>query len=300
MSSENGAEAVPPLAETNEDLPTLVPADPAIQGEPTVLEALKATLAKVAKAAGLADPVEMVHDARKAMKEYRGLLRLVPTSAAKLARQETATAARALSAARDRAAALEALEALQKSGLLDEADKNAAATAIGTDPDEARESESHRTELAAFLAAAQARLAEGLAEEAAAADLVAGLSRAYRKARRGRFDSPPHMHETRKRVIDHRYQMSFFAQHHGGRGTRRATQAQALRDLLGAYQDLETLRPMVAAQSEVLGEEATGRIMKAMARRQKRLKRDALHLHRKLFRRRPKTFARKYRSAPAP
>lgn len=266
-----------------------------------VLLALEAVLAKVEKAAQLSDPTKMVHDARKAMKEYRGLLRLVPGERAKAARRATAAAARILSAARDRAAAQDALRHLADEGLAAEDDIAAARAAIGEDPATGDEREDHRAELADFLAAARAALADGLAAEAADADVVAGLTRAYRQARRARFDSPDHMHEARKRVVTHRYQMSFVAAAEDGRagklGARRATRAQDLRDLLGAYQDIETLRPMLEAAAGTLGEERQARLDEAMARLQRQLKRAAIKLHRRLFRRRAGAFAGKVRRA---
>ena len=275
------------------------PLQPAPQpsADGTVLAALEATLAKVDKAAGLPDPVEMVHDARKAMKEYRSLLRLVPGARAKAARQATAAAARSLSAARDRAAAREALQHLAEEGLLAEDDLAAALAAIGDDPAPGTEAEEHRAELADFLLAARTQLADGLAEEAAGADVVAGLARAYRQAQDVRFDSPHHMHEARKRVVAHRYQMSFFASVAAGHGEKRAARAQELRDVLGAYQDIETLRPMLEAAAEPLGEARLARLGEAMGSLQKRLKRGAERLHRKLFRRRARAFAGKFRRA---
>ncbi|MEP9350980.1 CHAD domain-containing protein [Xanthobacter sp. KR7-225] len=292
----NLTEGPTPASPSDAPDPPLSPA-PRRAADGTVLAALEATLAKVEKAAGLPDPAEMVHDARKAMKEYRGLLRLVPGARAKAARRATAAAARSLSAARDRAAAREALQHLAEEGLLADDDLAAARAAIGDDPAPGTEAEDHRAELADFLVAARTQLADGLAEEAAGADVVAGLARAYRQARDVRFDSPHHMHEARKRVVAHRYQMTFFASVFAGHGEKRAARAQELRDLLGAYQDIETLRPMLEAAAGALGEARLARLDDAMGGLQKRLKRAAERLHRKLFRRRARAFAGKYRRA---
>lgn len=298
MMSDTGGDTAPIPSKDVEIAAPLVPPDPPAAPGAPVRAALEATLDDLEKAAHLADPVEMVHDARKAMKAYRGLLRLVPTEGAKQARRETAATARALSAARDRAAALEALAELTKIGLLSAADQAAAAAAIGTDPaEDGPEAEGHRAEILAFLDAARGRLRDGLGAEAEAADVVDGLTHAYRKARKARFDTPEAMHETRKRVITHRYQMSFFAGAFAGHGAKRAVRAQALRDLLGAYQDIETLRPMVEAARDALGEATYGRLSKAMQVRQKRLRRDAVERHCKLFCHRPKRFAKACRKA---
>ena len=50
-------------------------------------DALAATLETVAAAVADPDPEEMVHDARKAMKQYRALLRLIPGEDAKAERR---------------------------------------------------------------------------------------------------------------------------------------------------------------------------------------------------------------------
>lgn len=301
MMSDPGGDSTPVSSLERESGPPALPADPPAAPRPTVLKALEGVLGDLEKAARRRNPVDMVHDARKAMKAYRGLLRLVPTAGAAAARRETAAAARSLSAARDRAAALESLAALEQAGFLSIRDRAVAAAAIGDDPaEDGAEAEGHRAEIAAFLDTARARLADGLGEEAAQADVVEGLTLAYRKARRASFDTPLTMHEARKRVITHRYQMSFIASAFSGCGADRAGSAQALRDLLGAYQDIETLRPMLEAARAILGEEVSERLAKAMAARQKELRRDAIALHGQLFRRRPRAFARTYRNALSP
>lgn len=273
---------------------------PAAPGGPggRLLAALEGVLETLRQAAADPDPVEMVHDARKAMKEYRALLRLVPGERARAARRQTAEVARGLSGARDRAAAAEAIDILEAGGLLIACDAGDARTAVGADASAPGEAGEHRAALGGFLAEARAALAGDLGADAAAADVGAGLRKAYRKARRAVMDTPAHLHETRKGVVTHRYQMSFLDAAFG-RGGKRARKAQRLRDLLGAHQDMEILRPMVHAADPPLPEGTLERLDLAMGRAQKRLRKKARRAHGALFRRQPKRFLARYRKALA-
>ncbi|MFG1429625.1 CHAD domain-containing protein [Xanthobacter sp. V2C-8] len=280
----------------------LAPAAGPVPVPAPLVAALGAVLGKVEAAVAEPDAVEMVHDARKALKEYRSLLRLLATDAARAARRHAAEVARGLAQARDRATAREALDLLDEAGLALSCDIAAARAAIGADSAAAEDAATLRAHLAAFVADARARLSGGLEDEAAAVDIVEGLRKGYRAARRGAFGNAIAMHETRKSVVAHRYQMGFLAAAFSGRGATRAGRAQRLRDMLGAHHDIEVLRPMLHAAADSLGEGALERLGIAMARLQKRLKRQAVRLHRELFRRSPRKFARRFRrriKAPA-
>lgn len=264
-------------------------------------DALAATLDAVAAAAADPDPVEMVHDARKAMKQYRALLRLVPGDDAKAERRRTAEVARQLSGARDKVAARDALEVMATGGFLLACDRADAEAVLGEDaPGDTGE---HRAILGGFLVSARETLAETLAPRAREADVAKGLAKAYRQARRAPFDTPEAMHEARKRVVTHRYQMSFLADAfgHGTKGAKvgakRARAAQRLRDLLGAYQDIETLRPMLEQAGDALAEGTRERLALAMDRAQKRLRKRALRQHEGLFPRSAKAFGARCREA---
>lgn len=250
-------------------------------------DALAATIETVAAAVADPDPVEMVHDARKAMKQYRALLRLIPGDEAKAERRRTAEVARQLSGARDQVAARDALDVMAQGGFLLACDQTDAEAVLGDDA--AEDGGEHRATLGGFLVSARAALAETLAAQAREADVAKGLVKAYRHARRAPFDTPEAMHEARKRVVTHRYQMSFLAEAFG-HGAKRARAAQRLRDLLGAYQDIETLRPMLDAAGEALAEGTRERLGLAMDRAQKRLRKRAQRQHAALFRRSAKAF----------
>ena len=294
MDTRTGPSAPPPADIPAGDPPPAVPGGAGAR----LLAALEGVLETLKQAAADPDPVEMVHDARKAMKEYRALLRLVPGMRAQEARRHTAEVARGLSGARDRAAAAEALDILEAGGLLIACDAGDARTAVGTDTPEPGESGAHRAALGGFLTEARAALAGDLGADAAATDVGEGLRRAYRKARRAALDTPEHLHEARKGVVVHRYQMSFLHTAFG-RGGKRARKAQRLRDVLGAHQDIEILRPMLHAAEPLLSEGARERLDLAMARAQKRLRKKARRAHGALFRRRPGRFLSRYRKALA-
>lgn len=258
-------------------------------------DAVSASIDTLEAAAADPDAVEMVHDARKAMKEFRALLRLASGMAAQALRRRTAEVARGLSGSRDRAAACGALELLDEEGLLLGCDHTDALAAIGSDAPAPDEAERHRAALRAFAAEARAAIADAVGAEALAADVGRALAKDYRRARRADFDAPEAMHEARKRVVAHRYQMGFIARAFDGRGGKRARRAQALRDLLGAYQDIETLRPMLQHAQPSLPEGTLDRLEIAMGRAQKRLRKKAMRRHAALFRRSPGSFRARYR-----
>lgn len=253
--------------------------------------ALAAALDQVAEALAEADPVEMVHDVRKALKAYRALLRLVPGPEAEAARARASDAARGLSASRDRQAALDALEALADAGLLPPKDAKAAAAVIAAQPEAAEQATDQRVAIQDFLDHARASLADGLAAAARRADVVAGLSRAYRRARADPdWSRPEGLHALRKRVVAHRYQMDFFADFCGA-GAKRARKAQRLRDILGIHQDLEALKPRLAGALGTAHEALMSEVAAAGRALQRRLVRQAKAGHARLFRAPAKAFA---------
>lgn len=276
-----------------------VPATGADAASP-LAEALRQALARVDEAVGAPETAEMVHGARKAIKEYRGLLRLIPGRVAATARREAAATARELAHARDRATALEALDMLRQAGLAREDDLEAARSVIGQDQADEREGESLRRVLLQFLKDTHAAMDSRLVAQANATDLVEGLRRGYRAARKADFSSAEAMHEVRKTVVTHRYQMSFLADWFKGKCEKRAARTQRLRDVLGAYQDIETLRPLLHANSAELRDGCLSRLDRAMTRLQKRLSKEARKRHRALFHRSSKDFARKLGKLDAP
>lgn len=254
---------------------------------------LESALDKVERALSASDPVEMVHDARKALKEYRALLRLIPGSDSQAARRAAAAAARELSGARDDQATRDALDDLVSAGLAHE-DAARAAEALAASASSETGTVSHERVLRRWLTDARRRHAQVLDAQAARADVVAGLRKAYAKARDALDETDPEaLHDLRKRVVTHRYQMSFLADLAAGRGATRAARAQKLRDLLGRFQDIETLRHRLEGAGEALPEDLAERVGGTALAQQEALVRKAHRLHADLFRTKPHAFGRK-------
>lgn len=267
-----------------------------------LVEALADVLDQVAEAAAEPDPVERVHDARKALKAYRALLRLVPGPVAKAARQAAAATARAMSAARDRQAARDALAALEDAEVIRARDADQARVLIEAQPQTDDPASDHGAQLLAFLARARAEQADHLAPAARAADVVAGLRKAYAKAYAATdWTRPESLHDLRKRVVTHRYQMAFAAQiSRGGKGEKRARAAQRLRDILGLYQDFEALKQLLAGALGTQDEAVMSEITAASRSFQRRLAKQARARHARLFRHRPRHFADRMRKRLEP
>lgn len=247
-----------------------------------------------------------IHDARKAMKEYRALLRLVDTAQARQARRAAADAARALSATRDRQAARDALGVLHRAGRLGDGDVENLLPAIGTDETYSDAAAAGLAGLRQWVSEARALHASVLDQQILDSDLTRGLRRGYARARSAaRWDTPEHVHELRKRVVTHRYQMSFFAKLHGGVGLDRAQKVQELREVLGTCQDIEALGAVVDRIREDDPDALSPALLQSLAEagraQQADLVRQAKRAHGKLFHRKPKAFLqrleRKWREA---
>ena len=250
------------------------------------------SLQKVDKALDRADPVRMVHETRKAIKEYRALLRLVATPEADAARRLAAQTARALSSARDQQASRDAVDALVAHEALSEPDAEAVRAALADAPVESTAPVDHAQQVRDWLGAARSQHARILDQQAVDSDLRKGLRRAYEKARdAGHFRDAEDMHELRKRVVTHRYQMSFVAEISGGGGAKRAKRAQTLRDHLGLMQDIETLGQSLTQSA--LSSQLRARVETAAGQVQRTLTTQARDLHRSLFNRPAKAFGHK-------
>lgn len=260
---------------------------------------LERTLAQGASASG-------IHDVRKAVKEYRALLRLVDSAQARQGRRAAGAAARALSSTRDRQAARDALGVVHTAGRLADPDLERLLPAIGTDETRSNDAAAGLEGLIQWVRAARALHASILDQQILDADLAQGLRRGYARARSAvRWDTPEHIHDLRKRVVTHRYQMSFFAKLHGGVGLNRAQKVQDLREVLGTCQDIEALGAVVERirqdDPDAIPPTLQSRLAEAGRAHQAHLVRQAKRAHGKLFHRKPKAFhqrlERKWREA---
>jgi CHAD domain-containing protein len=133
------------------------------------------------------------------------------------------------------------------------------------------------------------------------AALSPGLRRIYRegrqryeRARRDRVLDAEHLHDSRKRVKALYYALDMLGASEE-RGTRSLTRrAKQLGELLGEEHDLWMLCAYIEGHEDACGHDARARrtLLKLIERRRERLRRRALSLGRRLYKRKPRKFVR--------
>jgi CHAD domain-containing protein len=255
----------------------------------------------------LADPelsdAEAVHDVRKALKRWRALLRLLGRSLGEPADQMRAEARelmRALSGARDAQSALDALNDLRKADM--PFPETSMKTVVGrmTNIRDAAEktafTKEMRERLARYLDYATLSL-DRWPLKAIDFDTVAdGLISTYRRARQLVPDNwldadAEHLHDLRRRVVEHRHQMDLIEPLWPRLGQVWAEEAQRLRNRLGACQDLAVLTSLTAPHQPLAPWRS--RLAPVIeARRAAHLK-SAARLAGRLFAEKPKAFRKR-------
>jgi len=258
----------------------------------------------------LTDPdpsdAETVHELRKAFKRWRAMLRLLVKPLGEQAVQMRAEARdlmRALSLARDAQSALDALADLQK-GAGTDAGLSARSmdtiqqrlTALRDAAEQTSVTEEMRAQLLHYLDNADLALGHWPLH-AIKFDVVAeGLNATYRRARRSIPDDwhdadNEHLHELRRRVVEHRHQMDLIAPLWPRLALVWTEEAQRLRNRLGACQDLAVLRTLTAPR-QPLSPWRSRMAPMIEARRAAHLK-TAERLAGRLFAEKPKAFRRR-------
>lgn len=235
-------------------------AKPALRPELAVGDALRAIAQDILSDARAAiespdhSDAVAVHEFRREMKRWRALLRLLEPFLGEESEGLQVTArdlARDLVGARDPQSALEALDELAAHEL---PLSKRSITSVRKRIDDLRTA----GETSALTAQMRLRIAEALADAEASihrwsvddlkfSDIAKELAASYRALRRSVPDrwsqvSPEALHEFRKLVVIHRYQMQI-VQPLWQRFTKMwITEAQRLREQLGQHQDLEVLR----------------------------------------------------------
>lgn len=278
---------------------------PPASSDTAVSRALRAAAADIfaeARAAltdeALAEPTA-VHEYRKAIKRWRALLRLVEPwvgSPARDLRRSAAASARTLAIARDSQSALEALDELGESPALSPRSRaslrerlTARRGEIGT----ASLTPALRRDLSAILADHERTFREWPLETFDFHALSGALTRAYRRTRRmlprDFATTPPEaLHEVRKWVVVHRYQMELVQPLWPKLGKLWVAEAQKLRDRLGEYQDLEVLRRLAGPHQPLAPWRS--RMTPLIEARQGVLVAAAARLAGRLFAEKPKAF----------
>jgi CHAD domain-containing protein len=244
-------------------------------------------------------PAGAVHEARKRSKEARTALRLLRGALGaqleQAARAGFRGAARRVSTARDAEAAIESLDALRRHQRLPRADRERAERVLGA-------------QRAAAERKLTARLRRDLARSFAAAGdgvpplvhatpdaVAASLARLYRRGRQrmaAAADSgdDADFHAWRKSTKDLWYAVRLFAPAWPGPLGAHAEELHALSRLLGDEHDLTVLRAALIAAAED-PPALTPRLERAIGRRQRTLRSEALVAGRRLWAEKPRDFA---------
>jgi CHAD domain-containing protein len=250
---------------------------------------------------------EAVHEVRKALKRWRALLRLLAHPLGDQADQMRAEARelmRALSGARDAQSALDALADLRKEltttdlpfSLTSLETISQRLTTIKDAAEQTGFTQEMRGRLSRYLDYATLSL-ERWPLAAINFDTVAdGLIATYRRARQLVPDNwaeadADHLHDLRRRVVEHRHQMDLMEPLWPRLGQVWAEEAQRLRNRLGACQDLAVFTGL-AAPHQPLAPWRSRLSPVIEARRGAHLK-TAARLAGRLFAEKPKAFRRR-------
>jgi CHAD domain-containing protein len=244
-----------------------------------------------------------VHDFRKAMKRWRAFLRLVERPLGEEARRLRSAArdlARELAPARDGQSALDALADLAG------ADGGLSARSLATlrerleamrrQAETAALTEAMRARMRAALDSAGSALHDWPLEDIRFAEVVAGLTEGYRRARAAVPSEWPQadseeLHELRARVVVHRYQMELVGPLWPRFGKLWVGEAQRLRERLGTCQDLAVLGGLAAPRQPLAPWRA--RLAPLIAARQAAHVAAAARIAGRLFAERPAAFRRR-------
>jgi CHAD domain-containing protein len=251
----------------------------------------------------LSDP-EAVHELRKALKRWRALMRLLARAAvgepAEQMRMEARELMRALTGARDAQSALDALADLKKSELPLSPTSAETMRKRLTELRDAAEKTSFtpemREKLSRYLDYAALSVDRWQLATASFDTVADALTATYRRARQLVPDDWPsvdaeHLHDLRRRVVEHRHQMDLIEPLWPRLGAVWADEAQRLRNQLGSCQDLAVLASFTAPHQPL----APWRSRLAPlieGRRTAHLKRAA-RLAGRLFAEKPKAFRRR-------
>lgn len=278
---------------------------PTLKPKTAVGPALRAAAGEilVRARAAMGDPQlssqDAVHQFRRAMKQWRALMRLLApfVADAERLRIEARDHARSLASARDGQAALNALDHLGEKGVALSVRSTASVRgrleALRGSEERAVLTDELRDTIAAWLdataAAAELWPLDAVDFTAVAAQLADG----YRGARRRMpaewaLATPEDLHELRQRVVNHRYQMELVEPLWPRFGRMWTGEAERLRDRLGKYQDLAVLERLTGLHQPLA--HWRSRLVPACAEQRAALSKRAERIARRLFAERPKAF----------
>ncbi len=242
---------------------------------------------------------DAVHDFRRAIKQWRALMRLLEPFIpdADRLRQEARDLARSLTRARDGQSALNAFDDLLKKGLV--LSERTTATirgrieAIRGSQEQAVLTPELRDAIMAWLDATTAAIELWPLDPFDFSSIAGQLATGYRGARRSipgdwTLASAEDLHHLRQRVVDHRYQMELIEPLWPRHGRMWTEEAERLRDRLGRCQDLEILKGLTGPHQPLA--HWRSRLTPACAERTTELSHRAARIALRLFAEKPKAF----------
>jgi CHAD domain-containing protein len=278
---------------------------PALQPKAAIGPAVRAIAAHVlAKArTAMTDPElssqDAVHDFRRAMKEWRALMRLLAPFVADAERWriEARDHARSLAHARDSQAVLNAFDDLLKKGMV--LSQRTIATvrerieALRGSEERAVLTPELRDGILGWLDEAAAAVEQWPLDPLDFDAIAAQLTVGYRSARRRlpsdwSLATPESLHALRRRVVDHRYQIELIEPLWPRFARMWTEEAERLRDRLGKCQDLAVLDRLTGPHQPLA--HWRSRLAPACAERREELSHRAARIARRLFAEKPKSF----------
>jgi CHAD domain-containing protein len=250
----------------------------------------------------LSDP-EAVHEVRKALKRWRALLRLLGRPLGEQAdqmRTEARELMRAIAGARDAQSALDALADLRKADLPFSPTSIETIRTRLTEMRDAAEATSFtknmRDRLSRYLDYATLSLERWPLKAIDFDTVTDGLTSTYRRARQLVPDGwseaeAEHLHDLRRRVVEHRHQMDLVEPLWPRLGRVWAEEAQRLRNQLGSCQDLAVLTTFTAPHQPLAPWRS--RLAPLIETRRNAHLKTAERLAGRLFAEKPKAFRRR-------
>jgi CHAD domain-containing protein len=282
---------------------------PALQPNAAIGPAVRAIAADILAQARLAitDPErsgqDAVHDFRRAMKQWRALMRLfapfIPDAGRW--RHDARDHARSLSHARDGAAALNAFDSLVDKSTLVLSVRSietirSRIEALRGSEEQAVLTPALRDSIITWLDAAAAAIETWPLDPFDFSSIAGELASSYRNARKHiptdwSLADGEDLHSLRQRVVDLRYQMELIEPLWPRFGRMWTEEAERLRDRLGRCQDLEVLKRLTAPHQPLAPWRS--RLAPACAERSAELAQRAARIAHRLFAEKPKPFRRR-------
>lgn len=253
-----------------------------------------------------ADPVEAIHEARKALKKQRSLLRLARAALPRRERRQEAAgfrqAARKLSESRDADVMISALDALSErfAGTVPKSTFAAARERLLARREEERKRATRSGSAAAVvveLRAARRRVDEWELGRGGWPAIAGGLERSYRRGRHafaiaGGEPTPEHLHDWRKRVKDLWYHLRLLRPLSESTMRGQADEAHRVSELLGDDHDLWVLRGALMGLDDEIPDDLEP-LLRAIDQRRGQLQRRAVLLGERVYAEKPKAFLRR-------